>query len=69
MNGSIDLSLHGWRGIGPDIEPDLFVWNYRLGFATLSISRVPVVRAYQDVKRSAERLRAAIREALPGEGR
>lgn len=39
MNG-LSLDVHGWRGIGPDIEPDLFVWRWRLGFLTLSVCRV-----------------------------
>jgi len=69
VSGSIEVSLHDWRGIGPDIEPDLFVWRYRLGFLTLTVCRVCVLAAYQDTKASADRLRAAIRQALPTEGR
>lgn len=40
MNGSLSLDLHLWRGIGPDVEPDLFLWRWRLGFLTLSVCRV-----------------------------
>jgi hypothetical protein len=64
MNGSLALDLHGWRGIGPDVEPDLFVWRWRVGFATFSVCRVCVLAAYQDVRAEAARLRATIRTAV-----
>lgn len=63
MNGSLSLDLHFWRGIGPDKEPDLFVWRYRLGFLTVGIARVNLLdRIHQ--------LRAAIERAITkSEGR
>ncbi len=71
MTGSLALSLHAWRGIGPDVEPDLFFWRWRIGFLTLTVCRVCVLAAYQDVKaakdrasREAEHLRATIRNAV-----
>lgn len=64
MNGSLDLSLHAWRGIGPDVEPDLFMWRYRLGFLTLTVCRVCVLSAYQDAKAEASKLRGAMVRAI-----
>lgn len=61
---SLDLSLHAWRGIGPDDEPDLFLWRWRLGFVTVTVSRVDVLRAYQELKARAEQLRETAREAV-----
>lgn len=53
MSGSITLDLHYWRGLGPDIEPDLFVIRWRLGFVTIAIERKSLLEAYR-------KLRAAI---------
>ncbi len=57
MTGSLSLDLHWWRGIGPDVEPELFVWRWRLGFVTLSVCRVCLLtRIHQ--------LREAIQHAI-----
>ena len=37
---SLSLDIHAWHGIGPDDEPDLFIWRWRLGFLTISFCRV-----------------------------
>lgn len=53
MNPSIGLSLHWWRGIGTDVEPDLFIWRCRFGLFTIGIERGCLLAAYR-------KLRAAI---------
>jgi len=50
MNRSLDLSLHGWRGIGPDIEPDLFLIRWRLGFLTIGFCRVCVLDRFRELQ-------------------
>jgi hypothetical protein len=50
MNGSISLSVHWWRGIGPDIEPDLFLFRWRLGFLTFSVCRVCLLTRYRELQ-------------------
>lgn len=64
MSPGISLSLHWWRGFGPDVQPDLFWWRYRLGLATVSVERADLLAAYR-------KLRAAIvdRIAKDEEGR
>lgn len=57
MSPGISVSLHFWRGCGPDIQRDLFVWRYRLGLLTLSVERADVLAAYR-------KIRAAAQEAL-----
>lgn len=57
MTGSLSLSLHLWRGIGPDVEPDLFVFRWRLGFLTVCVCRVCVLERYR-------KLKAAIGQAI-----
>lgn len=57
MNRSLDLSFHGWRGIGPDVQPDLFEFRWRLGFVTASLCKVCVLDAY-------EKLRGTIAETI-----
>lgn len=52
MNPGLSLSLHWWRGIGPDVEPDLFMARIRLGFATLTIESddwLPRLRQFRAV--------------------
>jgi len=51
MNPSLDLSLHLWRGFGPDREPDLFLIRWRLGFVTVSVCRVCVLGRYRELRR------------------
>lgn len=66
MNGSLSLDLHFWRGIGPDVEPDLFVWRWRLGFLTLSICKVCLLSRIHQFRETAaqsiDRLDQRIRE-------
>lgn len=64
MTGSLDIAFHGWRGIGHDREPDLFVWRYRFGVLTVSVERVSLLETIRQLRRT-------IREALEitGEGR
>lgn len=50
MSPGISLALHWWRGFGPDVQPDLFWWRYRLGFATLSIERADLWEAYRKIR-------------------
>lgn len=64
MTRSLDLSLHAWRGIGSDEEPDLFFWRWRLGFVTVTLCRVCVLAAYQDARAEAARLRREMLETL-----
>lgn len=64
MTRSLDLSLHAWRGLGSDIEPDLFFWRWRLGFVTVTLCRVCVLKAYQDAKAEAAKLRREMERAL-----
>lgn len=63
MSPGIDLSLHFWRGIGPDREPDLFVWRYRFGIATIGIERVSLLEAYRTLR---SRIKRAIEAEKPG---
>ena len=55
MTGSIGISLHMWRGVGPDVEPDLFVFRFRLGFITVSVCRASLLEAYRKLRRTIER--------------
>lgn len=50
MNPSLDLSLHWWRGIGPDREPDLFLIRWRLGFLTVGVCRVCLLDSYRKLR-------------------
>lgn len=47
MSPGISLSLHWWRGIGPDVEPDLFLFRWRLGIATVSVCKVCLLDSYR----------------------
>jgi hypothetical protein len=67
VNRSLDFSFHAWRGIGPDEEPDLFFWRWRLGFVTVTVSRVDVLRAYRKLKDAARDALALLNR--DGEGR
>lgn len=62
MSPGISLSLHWWRGIGGDVEPDLFMARIRLAFVTLTIEsddwlpklremRKAMVKAIEDLER------------------
>lgn len=47
MSPAITLSVHWWRGIGPEVQANLFFYGYRLGFVTVSIERDSVLAAYR----------------------
>lgn len=57
MSPGITFSLHTWRGIGGDVEPSLFWWRFRFGFATVSVDKISLYAAYL-------KLRAAIVERV-----
>ena len=59
MKPGITLSLHLWRGIGPDVQRDLFWARYRLGFVTLAIERNDTLVAYRILKAAIEERIAA----------
>lgn len=61
---SLELALHAWRSFGPDEQPDLYFWRWRLGFMTVTMCRVCVLAAYQDAKAEARRLRETLNRAL-----
>jgi hypothetical protein len=54
MSPGITLSLHRWRGIGGDVQPDLFFWRYRFGLLTIAIERTDTYRAYRGMRQAAE---------------
>lgn len=57
VSPAITLSVHWWRGIGPEVQANLFFYGYRLGFLTLSIERDSVLEAYRLMRRAlAERI-------------
>lgn len=60
---SLKVELHGWRGIGADIEPDLFFWRWRFGVVSISICRVCVLGAYWQMKARVEDLKAEAHNA------
>jgi hypothetical protein len=49
---SLDLSLHRWRGIGPDREPGLFLIRWRVGFFTFGICRGCLLDRYRKLRRT-----------------
>lgn len=55
MSPGITLSLHWWRGCGPDIQRDLFWWRYRLGFLTVAVERADLLSAYRKLRTAIER--------------
>ena len=54
MNPAISLSLHWYRGFGPDIQRNLFWWHFRLGFLTLAVERVDVLDSYRKLRSTIE---------------
>lgn len=50
MSPGLSFSLHAWRGIGRDAEPDLFLIRLRLGFATASIDKVSILESYRKLR-------------------
>jgi hypothetical protein len=57
MSPGIALTLHWWRGIGPEVQANLFFYGFRLGFVTISVERESVLEAYRRIRRAlAERI-------------
>jgi hypothetical protein len=57
MSPGISVSIHFWRGIGRDIQPDLFFARIRLGFVTLAVERGDLWKAYWKLRKAiAERV-------------
>lgn len=50
----ISVCVHFWRGIGSDVQQDLFVCRYRFGLFTLSIERADPLRSYRGIRQAAE---------------
>lgn len=57
MSPGLSISLHSWRGIGGDAEPDLFMARIRLGFVTLTIES-------DDWLPKLRKMRATIQQAI-----
>jgi hypothetical protein len=47
LSPAVTLSVHWWRGIGPEVQANLFYFGFRLGFATISVERESVMAAYR----------------------
>jgi hypothetical protein len=59
VSPGITVSVHLWRGIGPDTQRDLFVCRLRLGFLTLAIERNDTLVAYRVLRATIdERIKA-----------
>jgi hypothetical protein len=50
MSPGITVSLHLWRGIGGDVQRELFSWRYRFGFVTVAIERTDILAAYRKLR-------------------
>lgn len=51
MSPGITISIHFWRGFGPDTQRDLFYWQrLRLGFLTIAIERRDPLAAYRKLR-------------------
>lgn len=50
MSPAISLSLHWWRGVGPEAQHNLFFYGVRLGFVTVSIERDSLLAAYRKLR-------------------
>lgn len=50
MSPGVTLSVHLWRGCGGDTQRDLFLWRWRLGFATVAVERTDVLTAYRKLR-------------------
>ncbi len=50
MSPALSLSLHYWRGIGPEAQHNLFFYGLRLGFVTVSIERDSLLAAYRKLR-------------------
>jgi hypothetical protein len=57
LSPAITLSVHWWRGIGPETQANLFYYGFRLGFVTVSVERESLLEAYRRLRRAlAERI-------------
>lgn len=54
MSPGLNLSVHWWRGIGPDVQLSLFYVGLRLGFVTVSFERDWVLAAYRKLRATIE---------------
>lgn len=54
MSPAFNISIHWWRGIGPDAQLSLFYFGLRLGFITVSIERDWVLEAYRKLRSTLE---------------
>lgn len=59
MSPAVTLSLHWWRGLGPDVQLNLWYFGFRLGFVTLSVERESVLAAYRKLLDAVQRRVAA----------
>ena len=70
MNPGVSISIHFWRGIGADLQRDLFWCRYRLGFVTIAVQRQDPLRAYRGIRQAAEsaldKLNRRVRQDLEG---
>lgn len=57
MSPGFSISVHWWRGIGPEVQRNLFFFGFRLGVVTISVERAPVLAAYRVLRKAlAERV-------------
>ena len=54
MSPGVSVSLHWWRGIGPDVQLSLFYMGLRLGFVTVSFERDWMLAAYRKLRATIE---------------
>ncbi len=52
MSFGVSLTLHTWRGVGPEVQQNLFFYGFRLGFATVSVERDSVLEAYRKLRQA-----------------
>lgn len=50
MSPGLSFSVHLWRGVGPDREPDLFVWRWRFGLLTVSLDRMSLLARFRELQ-------------------
>lgn len=69
MSPEISVSLHAWRGIGPEFQLSLFYVGFRLGFLTVSFSRDWVLQHYRITREAMEKRAAWDRAQEPEQPR
>jgi hypothetical protein len=50
ISPGLSIAIHYWRGVGPSVEPDLFFWEWRFGFVTLTAQRRQPLLAYRKLR-------------------